>query len=175
MSDGGKLIAVPVGLREANAYVGEFHRHSRPVQRDGGKFAVGCGNDAGLWGVAIVGRPLSRIIAQDATVAEVLRVCTRPGAPKGSNSFLYGRCWQAWKALGGRRLVTYTLQTESGESLRGAGYRIVAELAPRSWVDRRDHLKREWQPVYGQAKLRWEFPPPEGQLDTPIVTGETEA
>jgi hypothetical protein len=152
-----KLLAVPIGLREANDFVESFHRHSKRTSRDGGKWAIGVSNGNQLWGVAIVGRPLSRVIGEDTTTAEVLRVCTSAGAPKGCNFFLYGCCWRAWRAMGGRKLITYTLQSESGASLRGAGWRTVAELDPRRWDNRKDHLRRQWQPVYGQAKLRWEI------------------
>jgi hypothetical protein len=44
---------------------------------------------------------------------------------------LYAAAWRAAKALGYRRLVTYTEQGESGASLRAAGYRVVAELPAR--------------------------------------------
>ncbi len=53
-------------------------------------------------------------------------------------------------------LVTYTLQTESGASLRGAGWKVVAELAPNKPSMWQTRPGREWQPVVGQAKLRWE-------------------
>ena len=154
---GPRLIAVPISLREANDFVEAFHRHSKRTSRDGGKWAVGVSDGNQLWGVAIVGRPLSRVIGEDTTTAEVLRVCVSLGAPKGCNSFLYACCWRAWRAMGGRKLITYTLQHESGASLRGAGWKTVAELDPRRWDTRKDHLRRQWQPVYGQAKFRWEI------------------
>jgi hypothetical protein len=56
-------------------------------------------------------------------------------------------------------MVTYTLQTESGSSLRGAGWKIVGEVKPHDrWAEksRRDGMSREWQPIYGQMKFRWE-------------------
>ncbi len=149
------LHAVPVDLREANRFVAEFHRHNRPVR--GYKFAIGAADAIGLWAVAIVGRPVARML-QDGLTMEVLRVCAREGAPKGVNSFLYARCWRAWQAMGGARMVTYTLDTESGASLRGAGWVVTGESAAvtgKGWMNRPD---REWQAVYGQAKLRWEPP-----------------
>lgn len=149
-----RLFPVPMTLREANDFVSAHHRHSKRTSRDGGKFAIGV-SDGECWGVAIVGRPLSRLL-DDGLTAEVLRCCTRPGSPKGANSFLYGACWRAWRAMGGGKLVTYTLQRESGDSLRGAGWSIVAEIKPRDWTERSDHLVREWQGVYAEPKLRWE-------------------
>lgn len=149
-----RLRAVPMTISEANSVVTSYHRHSRPVLS--ALFAVGCSDGAGLQGVAIVGRPVSRML-QDGETAEVVRVCALPEARKGSCSFLYGACWRAARALGWRRLVTYTLASESGASLRGAGWRVLAELparGPGAWhgPDR----SRDWQPVYGQLKLRWE-------------------
>ena len=108
-----------------------------------------------LIGIAIVGRPVSAIL-QDGVTAEVTRLCVVDHAPKNSCSFLYGRCWRIWQQMGGRRMVTYTLQEESGSSLKGAGWRIVGEVKPTSkGLDRKDR-SREWQPIYGQLKFRWE-------------------
>ena len=151
------LVAVPMDLAEANEFVANFHRHNKPVP--GARFSIGASDGAQLWGVAIVGRPVARALqAQGGEVAEVVRCCVRDGSPKGACSFLYAACWRAWRAMGGRVLITYTLQSESGASLRGAGWRVVAELAPRrhgaGWTNR---VGREWQAVTGQAKLRWEM------------------
>ncbi|SLB33401.1 XF1762 family protein [Mycobacteroides abscessus] len=50
-------------------------------------------------------------------------------------SMLYGAAWRAAKAMGYRRLVTYTLASESGASLRAAGWRVVARRPPRKGWD----------------------------------------
>jgi hypothetical protein len=151
----------PITLREANAFVGSFHRHNEPVQRNGGKFAIGIEDGDNLVAVAIVGRPIARLLNDDYT-AEILRVCTLPDAPRNCCSMLYGACWRAWRSMGGRRIVTYTLQTESGSSLRGAGFALIAQLGPRTWSWKGRH--RNWQPVYGQQKFRWEKIEYEDQL-----------
>jgi len=145
------LYPVPITLREANRYVAEYHRHNKPPR--GCKFAIGCSNGNGLVGVAIVGRPIARNL-DDTFTGEVLRTCVAPDSPKNVNSCLYGACWRAWRGMGGRRLVTYTLESESGASLRGAGWKIVAQTDTGTW-DRKGRA-REWQPIYGQTKLRWE-------------------
>jgi hypothetical protein len=147
---------VPMSIREANDFVANFHRHNKPVQ--GAKFAIGASDGEQLVGVAIVGRPISRHLDNGVT-AEVTRCCVLDRAPKGTPSFLYARCWRAWSAMGGERLVTYTLVSESGASLRGAGWKVVAQSSGAAegagWTTR---VGREWQPVTGQAKLRWEVP-----------------
>jgi hypothetical protein len=145
---------VPLSLREANDFVEAFYRHSGRTSRDGGKFAIGASNEGCLVGVAIVGRPVARLL-NDSFTAEVLRLCVTEKAPKGTCSFLYVASWRAWRALGGLRLVTYTLATEGGASLRGSGWRLVAQVRPDSWA--REKRERRWQPIYGQQKLRWEI------------------
>lgn len=153
------LRVIPVTLREANDFVEQFHRHSKRTARDGGKFAIAVANDDGMWGVAIVGNPLSATY-MDGFTAEVLRVCVRPDAPRNVCSFLYGRCWRIWQQMGGRRMLTMTLQTESGASLKGAGWRIVGESRSEGAWNRKsksDGKVREWQPIYGQGKFRWEI------------------
>jgi hypothetical protein len=153
-----KLELVPMTLRKANDFVAEFHRHNGRTARNGGKFAIGCANEDGLIGVAIVGNPLSATY-MDGYTAEVLRVCVSPDQQKGACSMLYGACWRAWRAMGGRRLITYTLQSEAGASLRGAGWKIVGETKAMKKGDnwrKNDGMAREWQPIYGQQKFRWE-------------------
>lgn len=145
--------AVPVTVREANDFIASFHRHNKPVA--GARFAIGASDGNQLVGVAVVGRPVARML-QDGTTSEVTRCCVLETAPKGACSFLYAACWRAWRAMGGRRLVTYTLQSESGASLRGAGWRVVAELKPNKPGMWQSRAGREWQSVVGQAKLRWE-------------------
>jgi hypothetical protein len=143
----------PITLQEANEFVANFHRHNKPTA--GGRFSIGLEESGELVGVAIVGRPVARQVEHHFT-AEVLRTCTRPTAPKGAVSKLYAACWRAWRAMGGTRLITYTLKTESGASLRGAGWRIVGEVAVTKDGWNRASRSREWQPVFGQQKLRWE-------------------
>lgn len=149
------LHAVPVTQREANEFVANFHRHNKPTR--GALFQLGASDGARLAGVAIIGRPVARML-QDGATAEVLRCCVLGDAPKGTCSFLYGASWRAARALGWRRLITYTLQSESGASIRGAGWKLIGEAtkAPAAgWS--RDGRARDWQPIYGQQKLRWEI------------------
>jgi hypothetical protein len=148
------LQPIPISLREANDFVEAFHRHSRRTSRDGGKFAIGATDGERMVGVAIVGRPIARLLS-DGLTGEVLRVCVLDDAPKNTSSMLYGRCWRIWQQMGGKRLVTYTLQSESGASLRGAGWQIAGEIKPHDGWGREDR-KRDWHAVYGQAKFRWE-------------------
>lgn len=152
-----KLEIVPMSLREANDFVASYHRHNGRTSRNGGRFAIGAAMEDQLVGVAIVGNPLSASFMGQ-RIAEVLRLCTLDAAPKGCCSALYAACWRAWRAMGGLKLITYTLQTESGASLRGAGWKVVGETGANGvreggW---NKGTARRWQPIYGQQKFRWE-------------------
>lgn len=124
MSD---LYLCPVTFDEAVDFVGCHHRH-HPAPT-GHKFSIGVARGGEIVGVAMVGRPVARLF-DDGWTLEVNRTCTK-GLPRNANSMLYGAAWRAAKALGYRRLVTYTLASESGVSLRAAGWRVVAERKPR--------------------------------------------
>lgn len=150
------MTIVPISLHEANFFVNRHHRHNKPVTRYGGKWAVGLEHAGQIVGVAIVGRPVARALQQQgqAFIAEVLRVAITAEAPRNANSVLYGACWRIWRQMGGTRLVTYTLKSESGSSLRGAGYELVAEVNGEGW--NRESRPRLTRDIYGQEKFRWE-------------------
>ena len=139
---------VPMDLDAANAFVRAHHRHHPPVI--GHKFSLGAMERDQLVGVAIIGRPVARPLDTGWTL-EVTRCCT--DGTRDACSFLYGAAWRATRALGFRRLVTYTLQSESGASLRAAGWRTVGETPGRSWsCPSRPRLDKH--PL--QARFVWE-------------------
>jgi hypothetical protein len=147
---GPRLEVVPVTLREARAFVAGVHRLQEPPQ--GGRFAIGCADDRGrLRGVVIVGRPLAQR-PQDGRTCEVTR-CATDGAPNAC-SILYGAAWRAARAMGFLRLVTYTLASEPGTSLRAAGLRPVARVSSQSW--NRPRRPRRERVDLG-PKVRWEI------------------
>jgi hypothetical protein len=142
------LHLVPTSLREANAFVLLHHRHHKPVRGCIAVVAVAEGDV--VRGVCIVGRPVARRL-QDGWTAEVNRVAT-DGA-RNACSMLYGAAWRAAKALGYKRLVTYTLPSEGGASLRAAGWKCIGEAGGGNWnKTSRPRVDSEHQ----QLKLRWE-------------------
>lgn len=147
------LHLVPMFQEEAAEFVRNFHRHNKPPRRV--IFCIGASDGTQLVGVSMVGRPVARAL-DDAHTLEVRRLCVIDGAPKGTCSFLYARSWRAAAALGWSKLITYTLQTESGASLRGAGWKCAATLGTRNPAAWQTRPGREWQEVVGQAKFRWE-------------------
>ncbi len=139
---------VPISLKDANAFVNEHHRHHKAVT--GHKFSIGCEEDGRLVGVAIMGRPVSRYL-DDGLTLEVNRLCTT-GA-KNACSMLYAAAARAAKAMGYRKIVTYTLDTEPGTSLRAAGWTCAGPAGGKRWTGQR----RPAADLYpAQMKLRYE-------------------
>jgi hypothetical protein len=135
-------------LGEANQFVREHHRHHQPVP--GAKFCIGCVANDKIVGVAIVGRPKARMLDNGWTL-EVNRTCT--DGTRNANSFLYGAVRRAAWALGYKKLITYTLPTESGASLNGAGWKCLGEAGGGSW-SRPSRPTVDRHPL--QKKLKWE-------------------
>ena len=123
-----KLAIFPIELGEANVFVAVHHRHHGKVV--GHKFSLCAVCEEAIVGVAIIGRPVSRI-RDDGLTLEVARLCT--DGTKDACSFLYGAARRATFALGYRRLGTYILASENGASLKAAGWRLVGEVTGRSW------------------------------------------
>lgn len=120
-----KLSLQPITLREAAAFVRRHHRHHGPAR--GWRFGIAVNDGEKVVGVAMVGRPVARGM-DDGWTLEVNRCCT--DGTRNAASMLYGAAARAARALGYRRLVTYTLASERGTSLRAAGWHEL-------WKDRR--------------------------------------
>lgn len=141
-----------MSIQDAKDFVREYHRHLPPPL--GAMFALGIASNDLLVGVVLVGRPLARAM-DDGTTLEVTRCATSPAAPKGAGGKLYAQARRAAHALGYTRLITTTLQSESGASLRGAGFVQQELLAPRSGWDC-NARKRLRGALDGTGKIRWE-------------------
>jgi hypothetical protein len=149
------LHIAPVSFRQAQAFIAEHHRHHKPPR--GMKFCLGIADEDGtIVGVATVGRPVARHF-DDGFTLEVNRTCT--DGTRNVNSMLYGAAWRAGKALGYRRLITYTQAGETGASLRAAGWLVVAELPARaSWAESSVSLRhiRDTDGTGGVQRTLWE-------------------
>ena len=142
------LALTPISLREANAFVERNHRHHKGVT--GHKFSIGCTRDGELVGVAIMGRPVSRYL-DDGLTLEVNRLCTT-GA-ENACSMLYGAAARAARAMGYQKIITYTLDTEPGISLRAAGWQCAGPAGGERWTGKRRPAADLYPP---QKKLRHE-------------------
>lgn len=99
----------------------------------------------------MVGRPTNQYM-EDGFTAEVRRVAT-DGCPNACSA-LYAAAWRAAKGMGYRRLIIYTLQSESGSSLRGAGWKVVAEVPGGQPWNHKGRPRVDTHPL--EPKLRWE-------------------
>ncbi|MFI7890935.1 XF1762 family protein [Streptomyces sp. CACIS-1.16CA] len=151
MTAQSRLTVIPLTLADAATAVDRWHRHHRRPQ--GHRFSLGVLDDTGrLCGAAIIGRPVARAL-DTGWAAEVTRVAT-DGTPNACSA-LYGAAWRTARAAGFLRLLTYTQDGESGASLRGAGWRQVAALRPRTGWDTPSRRRGD-RGTDGIGRILWE-------------------
>ena len=143
-----EIEAVPISLQQANEYVSELHRHHKPVHRD--KFRVACEEGGKIVGVAQVGRPVSRMLDDGKTI-EVVRCCT--DGTKNACSFLYSRCARIAKEMGYKKIITYILESESGDSLKASGWICESESCGGGSWSRESRPRDDKAPL--EKKQRW--------------------
>ena len=124
-----KYEVVPVTLREAQQFVNAYHRHHKQPQ--GHKFSIGLKINDELIGVIIAGRPVSRHL-DDRRTLEVTRCCVLEGF-KNAISKLYSSVCRAAEAFGYKKVITYTLVTESGSSMKAVGFQLDRISDGGSW------------------------------------------
>lgn len=140
----------PITLVEANAFVAKLHRHHKPVP--GCKFAIAVSDGEKVVGVAITGRPVARML-DDGWTLEVNRCCT--DGTMNACSMLYGASWRAAKALGYRRLITYTLPEEGGFSLKASNWRCIGLRGGGNW-NTKSRPRIDTDKLLRGQKLLWE-------------------
>jgi len=156
----GPLAIRPVTKTEARRFVQDHHRHNEAPSKAQSIFCVGLYEGDTLIGVATAGHPVARHLCDGETL-EVNRTCV-DGYHRNANSMLYGAMRRTAKSLGYRRLITYTLHSESGSSLKAVGFRQVADVRLQTWSRpnriRHDvNLFGERRQALGDAKWRWEL------------------
>lgn len=147
---------VPTTLPKANRYVDAWHRHHAPIPGGFAWYAIAAIAGGTIVGVAIAGRPTNRN-NDDGQTVEVLRVAT-DGTPNAASALL-GACGRAARALGASRIITYTLDNESGSSLKGAGWVREADGIQSWWThegaDGNGRTPAVNRPHMDAAKVRW--------------------
>ena len=92
-------------------------------------------NGPDLVGVAMVGRPVARMIDASTTV-EVTRLCTRrdvSGLTWNACSMLYAAAAKEAKRRGYLKIISYILEDDPGTSLLAAGWEREAKTRGGSW------------------------------------------
>jgi hypothetical protein len=144
-----KLKIVPSSIRAANEFVRLHHRHHGVVQ--GAKFALAVADEGGaVVGIALVGRPIARLL-DDGITLEVTRVAT--DGSSNACSALYGAARRVARELGYKKIITYTLASEPGTSLKAAGWTMTTTSAGGSW-SRDSRPRNDKHPT--EPKQRWE-------------------
>lgn len=138
----------PCDFVTARDFVRINHRHNKPPV--GHKFSIALYDGDKLRGVCMVGRPVSRYY-DDWLTLEVNRCCT-DGAKNGC-SMLYGAAIRAAKALGYKRIITYTLESEPGTSLKASNWICEGRAGGLYWTGHRYEGQIEMQ--IGEYKTRW--------------------
>ena len=148
-----ELSIIPLTLKEANEFVTKHHRHNKKCA--GHKWSVGAIYKNKLVGVIIVGKPIARKLDNRFTL-EINRNCVLDDAPKGTCSFLYAKAIKIWQSMGGKKIITYTLTTESGSSLKAVNFNNETKVQTlkknTGWTTR---ANRVWQEVQAIPRIRW--------------------
>lgn len=150
------LEVVPISQRAAKEFVRKHHRHCPPPA--GWKFGAAVRNgpgEEGIVAVAMVGRPVARQLDQK-RIVEVNRLCCRTDIPSdltwNACSLLYGWCARKAKSIGAEHIITYTMASETGTTLKAAGWTLDGHTVGRCW-DTPSRRRRKSEHV--EDKVRW--------------------
>lgn len=124
------MTIVPITIKTANKFVKEHHRHHDSCT--GCKFSIGLIENGSLIGVAICGRPVSRHL-DDGFTLEVNRCCVIEGHKNGCSQ-LYGACCRIAKEMGYSKVITYTLESEHGTSLKASNFVCEGMAGGKMWT-----------------------------------------
>lgn len=157
----------PISRRDAMTFIARHHRHVGRLPGD--RFRAAVWNGPTMLGVVVVGNPTARGYNGQGIV-EVRRLCLDLAI---SDALRWKACsalyaWAAHEAerRGWRKIITYTLASESGMSLRYARWKREGETArgARSWANRPGRVAGP-----AESKVRWSkaLTPPRQGCNTP--------
>ena len=137
----------PCTYRDAAEFVNQNHRHHNASI--GCKFCISVIDDNNqLCGVAICGRPVSRHL-DNGEILEINRVCT--DGTYNACSMLYGACCRIAKEMGYMKVITYTLESENGASLKASNFTCDGIAGGTHWTGKRNRgincpreMKKRW-------------------------------
>ncbi len=136
----------PITFRQASEFINAHHRHHHATV--GCKFCVGLYDCDQLVGCAVCGRPVSRHL-DDGMTCEINRLCT--DGTRNACSMLYGACVRVARELGYRTIITYTLESESGASLKASNFVCEGKAGGTHWTGARNRN----QNIPHEMKIKW--------------------
>lgn len=143
---GGEMEIRPITFKQACNFVSAHHRHHIPSV--GCKFCIGLFDDEKMVGCAMCGRPVSRHM-DDGTTCEITRLCT--DGTNNACSMLYGASCRVAKAMGYKKVITYTLESENGSSLKASNFQYEGTAGGKHWTGTRN----KGQKIPAEMKKRW--------------------
>lgn len=149
----------PDEQQTAKDFIGRYHRHNEvPTQW---RFGHAAYNGPDLVAVAWTARPNARKINRFFT-CEVTRLCVRddlhPALVYNACSMLYAEAAREAERRGYRRIISYTRVSESGASLKAAGWKSkpATTRAGQTWnVESREREVTEKELEGAEEKIRW--------------------
>lgn len=137
----------PITFRQASEFINRHHRHHRATV--GCKFCISVVGDGGeIHGVAVCGRPVSRHL-DDGFTLEVNRCCS--DGTRNVCSMLYGASCRIAAQMGYRKVITYTLASEDGASLKASNFTCEGTAGGTHWTGSRNR----GQDIPREMKVRW--------------------
>lgn len=136
----------PISFKDASEFISCHHRHLKATV--GCKFCIGLYRDRMLIGCAVCGRPVSRYL-DDGLTCEINRLCT--DGTYNACSMLYAACCRTAKGMGYTKMITYTLNSEPGTSLKASGFVCEGEAGGKCWTGKRNR----GQEIPAEMKTRW--------------------
>ena len=137
----------PIDFKKACEFVEWHHRHNKPPV--GHKYSIALYDGEKLCGVVMVGRPVGRYL-DDGMTLEINRCCT--DGTRNACTKLYGAACRAAKALGYKRIITYTRENEPGTSLKASNWTCEGTSGGTHWTGYR-YEQMEMQ--LDVMKIRW--------------------
>lgn len=149
----------PKGWRdEIFADINKHHEHhAAPTSW---KFGLAVYNGQAKVAVLVVGRPVSRLLARaEPQTLEVTRGCSLPvhsDLRANAMSKAYAAAAKTARRAGATKLITYTLEEESGHSLRASGWTPTRVGKGGSWSRKKRQRSECSKGATTGRKVRWE-------------------
>jgi hypothetical protein len=143
---------VPLTFPKANECVLMWHRHHAPLPGGFAWYCLGAVVAELVRGAAICGRPTNRN-NDDGQTVEVIRLAS-DGTPNVCSA-LYGAAARCAREMGASKILTYTLDSESGSSLRAAGWNRDKDGIQSWWTHNGSRTPAITRPHMAEKKVRW--------------------
>lgn len=143
---------VPLTFPRANECVRMWHRHHGQLPGGFAWYCLGAVDDGVVVAAAICGRPTNRN-NDDGQTVEVIRLAS--DGTRNACSFLYGAAARVAREMGAARIITYTLDSEGGASLRAAGWNRDKDGIRSWWTHEGTRTPARNRPHMQESKVRW--------------------